>query len=235
MQIVLSNNRIVGYGENFLCMGGTVINTATGAKYDNATIAECDCVPSDIGRVGYEYHAGTFVPCAPFGKADNTGYIMEVCTNCATPRNSGVPVKNAKWETVSTLHITELLATSNAEKEKNFSYDFDIDFNAHPGYSEYRKVIKGGTIETINGGAYMTGYSPYVTIGGAVNMTGLTSGYDIPSKCMAQAGYILPQGEIDVESGVESWSITENVTGFDIKVGYCNCNIDLIVELQFRG
>ena len=99
MQIVISNNRVIGYGENFLCMGGTVINTETGAKYDNATIAECDCIPSDIGKVGYEYRGGSFVPSAPFGMADNTGYIMEVCTTCATPRNSSVPIKNAKWET----------------------------------------------------------------------------------------------------------------------------------------
>ena len=235
MQIVLSNNRIIAHGENFLAMGGTVINAVTGARFENATIAECEGCPSDIDSVGYEYYAGTFVPCAPFGKADNTGYIMEVCRDCATPRNSGVPIKNAKWETVATLHIAGQLATSNAEKEKNFSYDFDVDFNAYPGYSEYRKVIKGGAIEIINGGAYMDGYSPYVTIGGAVKMNGLTMGYDIPSECMAKAGYILPQGEIDVESGSESWGITENVTGFNIAVGYCNCTIDMIVELQFRG
>lgn len=235
MQIVLSNNRVVGYGENFLCMGGTVINTKTGAKYDNATIAECDCVPSDIGRVGYEYKGGSFVPSAPFGMADNTGYIMEVCTTCATPRNSGVPVKNAKWETVSTLHITGLHSASNAEKEKKFSYDFDVDFYSQLGYSEYRKVIKDGTIKILDGGSLMAGYSPYVSIGGAVKMSGLTSGYDIPSECMTQRGYILPRGEIDVESGSESWDTTEDITGFDFTVGFCNCNIDLIVELQFRG
>jgi hypothetical protein len=43
--------------------------------------------------VGYEYHAGVFVPCAPFGKGNNNGYFMEVCTDCATPRNSGIPIK----------------------------------------------------------------------------------------------------------------------------------------------
>lgn len=235
MQIVLSNNRIVGYGENFLAMGGTVINTATGEKFDNATIAECDCVPSDIGVTGYEYHSGTFVPCAPFGKADNNGYIMEVCTECATPRNSGVPVKNAKWETVSTLHITGLYAATNANKEKTFILDFVVDFDANPGYSEYRKVIKGGTIEIIDGGANMEGYSPYVSIGGAIKFNGLTEGYEIPSECMSHRGYILPRGEIDVESGSESWTTTENIKVFGMTVGYCKCNIDLIVELQFRG
>ena len=93
MQLVLSNNRVIAHGENFIALGGVVINTETGAKFDNATIAECDCVPSDIGRVGYEYHAGTFVPCAPFGVGNNNGFFMEVCAECATPRSSGIPIK----------------------------------------------------------------------------------------------------------------------------------------------
>lgn len=93
MQLVLSNNRIIAHGENFLAMGGVVINTVTGAKYENSTIAECNGCPSDIDEVGYEYHAGAFVPCAPFGKGDNNGCFMEVCTTCATPRSSGIPIK----------------------------------------------------------------------------------------------------------------------------------------------
>lgn len=93
MQLVLCNNRIVAHGENFLAMGGTVINTETGAKYENATVAECDGCPSDIDKVGYEYHAGQFVPCAPYGKGNNSGYFMEVCADCATPRSSGIPIK----------------------------------------------------------------------------------------------------------------------------------------------
>ena len=94
MQLVLSNNRIVAHGENFLSMGGVVVNTVTGARYENATIAECNggC-PSDIDEVGYEYHAGVFVPCAPYGKGNNNGYFMEVCESCATPRSSGIPIK----------------------------------------------------------------------------------------------------------------------------------------------
>lgn len=93
MQLVLSNNRIVAHGENFLAMGGVVINTETGARHENATIAECDGCPSDIDKVGYEYHAGVFVPCAPFGTGNNNGFFMEVCESCATPRNSGIPIK----------------------------------------------------------------------------------------------------------------------------------------------
>lgn len=94
MQLVLSNNRVVAHGENFLSMGGVVINTETGEKHENATIAECDGCPSDIDKVGYEYRAGVFVPCAPFGVGNNNGYFMEVCEHCATPRSSGIPIKN---------------------------------------------------------------------------------------------------------------------------------------------
>lgn len=93
MQLVLINNRVVAHGENFLSMGGVVINTETGAKYDNATIAECDNCPSDINEVGYEYHSGIFKPCAPYGKGNNNGYFMEVCKECAAPRSSGIPIK----------------------------------------------------------------------------------------------------------------------------------------------
>lgn len=93
MQLVLSKNRVVAHGENFVAMGGVVINTETGARYENATVAECNGCPSDIDKVGYEYHGGVFVPCAPYGVGNNNGYFMEVCESCATPRNSGIPIK----------------------------------------------------------------------------------------------------------------------------------------------
>lgn len=87
MQLVLIGSRIIAHGENFLSMGGVVINTETGAKYDNATVAESDNCPSDLGDVGYEYRAGVFVPCAPYGKIED-GSIMVSC-DCGTPRKSG--------------------------------------------------------------------------------------------------------------------------------------------------
>ena len=93
MQLVLSGKRIIAHGENYIAMGGTVINTDTGAKYENATIAEWESCPSDIDSVGYEYSGGIFTPCAPYGKGNNEGYVMEVCDECATPRNSGIPIK----------------------------------------------------------------------------------------------------------------------------------------------
>lgn len=89
MQLVLINNRIVAHGENFLAMGGVVINTETGARYDNATVAECSGCPSDIDEVGYEYHAGVFVPCAPFFKRD--GNVAGWCDDCKAPIDTGFP------------------------------------------------------------------------------------------------------------------------------------------------
>jgi hypothetical protein len=92
MQLVLSNNRVIAHGENFISMGGgVVINTETGAKYENATVTECSGCPPDIGKVGYEYHAGEFVPCAPFGVGP--GNIAVYCDDCKTPRDSGTPIE----------------------------------------------------------------------------------------------------------------------------------------------
>lgn len=141
MQLVLSNNRIIAHGENFLAMGGVVINTETGAKYENATIAECNGCPSDIDKVGYEYHAGVFVPCAPFaGNGNNNGYFMEVCESCATPRNSGIPIKGGlKLE-----NLNETLA-------KQLSKTTLLWENASP-YSEFSKqsVYIGGASSNVD-------------------------------------------------------------------------------------
>lgn len=90
MQLVLSNNRVLAHGENFLTMGSVVINTETGERYERATVAECDSCPSDIDKVGYEYHAGAFVPCAPFGVGD--GNVAVACNkDCKAIKDSGVP------------------------------------------------------------------------------------------------------------------------------------------------
>lgn len=89
MQIVLSGNRVVARGDNcFLCMGGTVICEDTGKAYQNATLAEVEAVPVDIDTVGYEYHAGVFVPCAPYGAG--AGSVMVACEDCGTPKRSKV-------------------------------------------------------------------------------------------------------------------------------------------------
>ena len=142
MQLVLSKNRIIAHGENFLAMGGVVINTETGARYENATIAECEggC-PSDINEVGYEYHAGVFVPCAPYGKGNNNGYFMEVCETCATPRNSGLPIKDIKWSKVAS--VTCAVADTQSSVNKDFTLPVNEDILAE--YSMLRYRIKAGS------------------------------------------------------------------------------------------
>jgi len=89
MQIVLSGNRVVAHGTDcFLSMGGTVICEETGKAYQNATLAEVEAVPADIDTVGYEYHAGVFIPCAPYG--EGAGALMVACEDCGTPKRSKV-------------------------------------------------------------------------------------------------------------------------------------------------
>ena len=138
MQLVLSNSRVVAHGENFLAMGSVVINTETGARYENATVAECENCPSDIGKVGYEYHGGVFKPCAPFGKGNNNGYFMEVCSECAVPRSSGIPIlggikkKNLDTGDINTAFYTVIWEnaslTSSFEPQTITLSDDDYDF-----------------------------------------------------------------------------------------------------------
>ena len=90
MQLVLSNNRVIAHGGSYMAFDGVVINTETGERYERATVAECDSCPSDIDTVGYEYHAGTFVPCAPYGIGD--GNVAVACNkDCKAIKDSGVP------------------------------------------------------------------------------------------------------------------------------------------------
>lgn len=123
MQLVLSGNRIIAHGENFLPMGGTVINTETGKTYQNATVAECEGCPSDIDEVGYEYHAGAFVPCAPYGKGNGT--LLVACEECASPKNSGVKLHDVAWELVgeATGDLSEALGVANVTKNIPVKFD----------------------------------------------------------------------------------------------------------------
>jgi hypothetical protein len=88
-QIVVSGNRVLAHGEDcFISMGGTVICPDTGKRYQNATVVECETpIPVDVDSVGYEYRAGVFVPCAPYGKTTH-GNVMLSCNECGTPRSS---------------------------------------------------------------------------------------------------------------------------------------------------
>lgn len=106
MQIVLSGNRVIAHGEDcFLSMGGTVVCNDTGRSYQNATVAEVDAVPADIDSVGYEYRAGHFVPCAPYGKGK--GNLAVLCDgDCKAIKDSG-------W------HMNDLLSPTTAEQYKD--------------------------------------------------------------------------------------------------------------------
>lgn len=94
MQIVLSNDRVIAHGGEYIAMGGTVIDTANGKAYQSATVVEVNCVPCDIDEVGYKYRAGNFIPCAPYGIDNGNGFIMVACQECATPKRSKIPVEN---------------------------------------------------------------------------------------------------------------------------------------------
>lgn len=115
MQLVLSNNRVIAHGENFLAMGGVVINTETGDRYERATVAECGSCPSDIDTVGYEYHAGTFVPCAPYGKGD--GNVVVACNkDCKALKDSGIPFGRMA-------QIVTKTYTGNGKSPLNITFD----------------------------------------------------------------------------------------------------------------
>lgn len=156
MQLVLSNNRVIAHGENFLSMGGVVVNTETGEKYENATVAECECVPSDIDKVGYEYHGGIFVPCAPYGTGDNNGYFMEVCSKCATPRSTGIPIKGGlglenfqqpivdalKWDSLSEVALNISQPEGSGGSSREFDILFPVNADDIAGYVDYRVILK---------------------------------------------------------------------------------------------
>lgn len=94
-QLVLSGNRVIAHGEDcFLSMGGTVICPESGRVYQNATVANTEGgLPADIDEVGYEYHAGEFVPCAPYGKG--AGNLAVVCNDdCKSIKDSGISSDN---------------------------------------------------------------------------------------------------------------------------------------------
>lgn len=63
-QLVVLGNLVVAHGaEGFFYLGDAVIDTNGVEIFDGASIVECTAeIPEDIDEVGYEYHAGKFVP-----------------------------------------------------------------------------------------------------------------------------------------------------------------------------
>ncbi len=120
-QIVISGNRILAHGDNFIAMGGTVICPTTGRVYQNATVATVDILPGDIDEVGYEYHAGDFVPCAPFGKGE--GNIAVFCNNdCKSLKDSGFSMNNDFIHCAVTYHSGT--GTGGANNPTVLTFDF---------------------------------------------------------------------------------------------------------------
>ena len=95
-QIVVSGNRILAHGKDcFNAFGDGVFCSNTGRIYEHATAVTVDSVPADIDSVGYEYHAGKFVPCAPFGVGDGT--LAVLCgEGCKAIKDSGFAMSDVR-------------------------------------------------------------------------------------------------------------------------------------------
>ena len=122
MKLVLSNSRVLAYSKSdiFISMGNTVVNIQNRKVYQNATIAECDCLPSDIDKVGYEYRNGQFVPCAPFGKGD--GNVAVFCDkDCKALKDSGIPFSQMIQHDTQTY-------TGDGSRTCSITFDFAVDF-----------------------------------------------------------------------------------------------------------
>lgn len=105
-QLVVSGKTILAYGEDcFSVMGDMVKCSETGNEYFNATVTTCEDFPPDIGKVGYEYHSGQFIPCAPFG--EGMGDIAVFCDACNTMKKSGVPLVDIVENLVNNAHVYE--------------------------------------------------------------------------------------------------------------------------------
>lgn len=147
VQIVISGNRVIAHGTGFSVSGNTVENESTGKVYENATIATVESVPDDIDSAGYEYHAGRFVPCAPYGPGDKNGYVMEVCPECATPRNSGIPMSVLKWETLSEVVFSEDIYSTGTSKNYTVQFPISDISEINKDYPDLRLLIKNGSIK----------------------------------------------------------------------------------------
>lgn len=114
-ELVLSGNRVLAHGEAgcFLTMGGTVICESKGKAYQNATITIHEGgLPADIDTVGYEYRAGVFVPCAPYGVGN--GNVAVVCNDdCKAIKDSGISVFTMGCATKTSYTGTGVAGPSN--------------------------------------------------------------------------------------------------------------------------
>lgn len=123
MQLVLIKNRVVSYGGEYVTMGNTVIDTQSGKVFSGATVAECNGCPPDIGEVGYEYTAGVFTPCAPYGKGD--GNLAVLCNrDCKSIKDSDIPLSRICQTTKTTYKGT---GSQSASNPCSITFDFPPD------------------------------------------------------------------------------------------------------------
>lgn len=234
MQLVLSNNRVLAYGENcFLAMGGTVICEETGKAYQNATVAETDTpIPSDIDTVGYEYHAGVFVPCAPYGMG--AGNLMVACEDCGTPKSSPITASEDGG-----LHIPGYLTGGKIADELAEALGLPIgsDLNdalslfqtqmAKAAYGSYVGTgIPSGTASTnVDGRDYPTridfGFEPRIVWIVRGDMSSLPHAYSEGTYNQYYACLINPIAAISVYSPAESITWELPVTWDSTGVEFC--------------
>ena len=149
-QLVLRGNRVLSHGEDcFLCAGGAVICPETGRTFENATVVNHPGeIPSDIDEVGYEYHAGAFVPCAPFGKGG--GNIAVVCNeDCKSIKDSGYLLPNyANWKlTASGAKFLYLIGSPSNSYTELFSSETQAPGSKF-AQSGFRALV-GGTVKVL--------------------------------------------------------------------------------------
>lgn len=124
MKLVLSGNTIIGHGENLIPMGCTVVDTVSGKVYQNATIAECENCPKDLDIIGYEYHAGVFVPCHPYGSLytkkqfeDVMAYVLALITPEEPVYICSVTITNDAEERCTVSYYNENNESTTADME----------------------------------------------------------------------------------------------------------------------
>ena len=128
-QLVVIGNRIVAYGEDcFDVSADGVTDIITGNTYNNATVVEHTAdLPTDIDVVGYEYCAGKFVPCAPYGTGGGT--VAAFDENCKK-------VVDTDFPTTQLGRVCYMTYTGSGSKSMSLTAPFQPKFAIVAPYSE---------------------------------------------------------------------------------------------------
>lgn len=150
-QLVLSGNRVLAHGEDcfFSSIGGVVFCMDSGRYFTNATVANVTGeIPADIDSVGYEYHAGKFVPCAPFGKGG--GNVAVLCPeDCKSIKDSGKSAAN-----LGNVAVVEYIGTGTDEVTITTDFEplFAVVYLAESDFVSGSNYLKTIGVITPNGG-----------------------------------------------------------------------------------